>query len=417
MTGEVSDGHSSCRWLALVAFGPFGEPTGGWGVRAAIVADVLVRQGTLAWVVAVGGEERGQTELWWRRHGVVAGDPGQESQQLTALPLHGVPSGPWWRWMTELAVTARRLRHQVDGFVVESALLGLPVLAAGRPVVWDTNECETLHYGRMPRTAATMAKRAVWRMLEWLMVRTSRVVVAISEEEAGHWQRLFPSSAGKLLVCDHVPLLAPRDRPAGSIPGGSAGTTFAPSVADPARGVPIGCRQTVLFVGPLAAKHNAVAARWCITELAPALPDGVTVVLAGQGTDELVASYGGSERVVGLGFVADLDTLIVGADLCVAPLAAGAGTKTKVLHALALGQRVVGTPLAFEGIGAVAGCIEVPLGELAATVARLLSHEEPADERARRQAAQREWRDALVDAGRLDRQWAAVVQRLCSGQR
>jgi len=54
--------------------------------------------------------------------------------------------------------------------------------------------------------------------------------------------------------------------------------------------------------------------------------------------------------------VDEIDSIIDSADLCLAPLATGAGVKTKVLHYLAHGKRIAGTPIAFEGLSGAPGC-------------------------------------------------------------
>src|SRR5207302_9564778 len=104
----------------------------------------------------------------------------------------------------------------------------------------------------------------------------------------------------------------------------------------------------LVFVGRVAAKHNARAARWIIDVLAPSLPEAATVVLCGLGSERL-RSRGRGARVAALGKVDDVDSVIAAADLCLAPLASGAGVKTKVLHYLAHGRRIAGTPVALEG--------------------------------------------------------------------
>ena len=112
----------------------------------------------------------------------------------------------------------------------------------------------------------------------------------------------------------------------------------------------------LLFVGNLLGKHNADAARWLLEELAPRLPADCTLVLAGPGTDEVPPPESTSALVCRLGAVSDIDAVIAGADLCLAPLAAGAGVKTKVLHYLAHAKPVVATPVAREGIEDAPGC-------------------------------------------------------------
>ena len=92
-----------------------------------------------------------------------------------------------------------------------------------------------------------------------------------------------------------------------------------------------------------------------------------------------------------LGAVDDVDSIIATADLCLAPLATGAGVKTKVLHYLAHGKRVAGTPIAFEGLSGAPGLLEAPLDVLPDLVARIIAAPESADAARSRVAAQHAW--------------------------
>src|SRR6202043_2767089 len=120
------------------------------------------------------------------------------------------------------------------------------------------------------------------------------------------------------------------------------------------------------------------------------LPEAVTVLLCGPRTEQLHGTGAGA-RVVGLGLVEDVDAVVASADLCLAPLASGAGVKTKVLHYLAHGRRVAGTPVAFEGLEGAPGTFEAPLDELPLLVARLSTDIESEEEVQARAAAQRTW--------------------------
>lgn len=395
--------------LALVRFGPITRvPIAGHAVRAQFVTTQLEQRGVLAAVLSLEPRNFRQDEL-----------PPigfSERKAHDSVAFHRIPRRDYGVWLAQLAICGRRIAPLVDGFVVESAMLGVPLLATGRPIVWDTTELETLHYRRLQRTMRSTVKGVIWRLLEALMVRTSRVVIAISEEEAAHWRRIFPAVAAKLVVCDHAPMIDTAiDGRSGDQPPGTAATRpsqhGAPHVTMAGR-PPTSAERYVLFLGSLGAKHNVDAARWTATELRSVLPTEVTIVLAGAGTSELVAELGTPEQVKAMGFVDDVDALIRRAELFLAPLAAGAGVKTKVLHALALGQRVVGTAVAFEGIRNAPGCVEERLEALSTTVRLLLEHPESEAERVVRQDAQAAWAKVQFDSRRLDEQWDEVLSRV-----
>jgi hypothetical protein len=168
----------------------------------------------------------------------------------------------------------------------------------------------------------------------------------------------------------------------------------------------------LLFLGTLRAKHNAAAAAWIVETLVATLPAGVTVLLCGPGTERLTPSKPSAARVVALGAVDDIDTVVAAADLCLAPLASGAGVKTKVLHYLAHGRPVAGTPAAFEGLTGAPGLYPASLEELPALVGRLCRQgEDPALAMTRAQA-QRAWLEEHHGRAHVRAQWQEVFRCL-----
>jgi len=106
----------------------------------------------------------------------------------------------------------------------------------------------------------------------------------------------------------------------------------------------------MLFVGNLTYAPNLEAAHVLITEVLPRVqakhPD-VTLDLVGPHAGGL-AEARAATRVAGP--VADLRPWYSGADVVVAPLWHGGGTRIKVLEAFAYGRPLVATPLAVSGI-------------------------------------------------------------------
>ena len=242
---------------------------------------------------------------------------------------------------------ARLIRHHArdaDVVIVANAMFmpALELSGTRVPMIWDTNECQTLHYERLERTVANRSKQMIWWGLERWAATRCRVAVAIGHAEASEWRRIHAPLRSKLMTVDHAAFVPDRTTDAGD-------AELAHRVGGAMH------RPILLFVGTIAAKHNAVAARWLIDVLAPALPDTATIVICGPGSDQLLGGGKPGARVVLLGAVENIDSIIATADLCLAPLATGAGVKTKVLHYLAHGKRVVGTPIAFEGLSGAPG--------------------------------------------------------------
>ena len=375
--------------VLLVTFGSLCAPRHGTAVRGRAIVEALAGLDVPLDVVSVE-EPSSSAEL--------RALAGVDDARAVAGPTR-------YGWSIELVRACRELAGKADVLLVGSAML-LPgvLLAAPRlPVVWDANECETLLYGRMRRDRATVVKGAIWNVVERAAVRRSAVVVSVSETEAEHWRRLFPAVARKLHVVAHRPVIAP-----GAGPGTPEGGRPPPALPD---------SRMAVFVGAVSAKHNWSAANWLLEDLAPRLPTGTALVIAGPGTEKLTAprtTCGGSVHL--LGAVDDLDSVLRAAHVCVAPLLAGAGVKTKVLHYLAEGKPVVCTPTATEGLESAPGVEVRELASFSDAVLRALRGDEPPAVRAERRAAQERWLSEHHGPGVVATQWAAVL-RSCGTRR
>jgi glycosyltransferase involved in cell wall biosynthesis len=382
--GVVYDHRAPVRPL-LVTFGSVIEPDGGLQVRSRILAESLASLGAPPTILST-----------------------RESRPLTPPPswaraIHVPSRRPWRGFSREWARLIRHHARDADALIVSNAMFMPAVELSGTrlPMIWDTNECQTLHYERLDSTPANRSKQLIWWGLERWAARRSSVAVAIGESEASEWRRIHPSLRDKLMTVDHAAYVPPDQVEDGDSElvrqiGGSLH------------------RPILLFVGTITAKHNAVAARWLIDVLAPTLPETVTIVICGPGSDGLVGGGASGARVVLLGAVDDIDSIIATADLCLAPLATGAGVKTKVLHYLAHGKRIAGTPIAFEGLSGAPGLLEAPLAGLPDLVARIIATPESAEAAQSRATAQLAWlaerhgRPLIVD------QWRNVLACLNS---
>ncbi len=106
----------------------------------------------------------------------------------------------------------------------------------------------------------------------------------------------------------------------------------------------------LLFVGTLGYFPNADAARFLCRDIVPALRrlsgHAIVVDLAGAGDTTGLRDIAQMPEVTLLGYVEDLAPLYAAADIAVAPLRAGGGTRIKILEAFAHGVPVVATWLA-----------------------------------------------------------------------
>ncbi|WP_298745175.1 glycosyltransferase [uncultured Microbacterium sp.] len=117
---------------------------------------------------------------------------------------------------------------------------------------------------------------------------------------------------------------------------------------------PVASPAFALFVGPMHRGENREALQWFAHDVWPLVqarvPDAELRV-AGRVTDAQRAEFEATSGVRMLGFVEDLEPLYASAAAVIAPLWVGAGVKFKVVEALVRGVPVVGTAVAFEGIG------------------------------------------------------------------
>jgi len=177
----------------------------------------------------------------------------------------------------------------------------------------------------------------------------------------------------------------------------SQNTVSQNTVSLPDRGAPAGRERDgirVLFVGNLTYPPNADAAVRLVGEILPRLRETagrpVTVTLAGEPADT-VRSLAAEPGVEVTGFVPDLAACYEAADVVVVPLAAGGGTRIKLLEAFGYGVPVVTSTAGAAGLDVTDGVhvlIADSPGDTARAVAAL--------------AADRRLRERLVaDARRL----------------
>ena len=108
----------------------------------------------------------------------------------------------------------------------------------------------------------------------------------------------------------------------------------------------------LLFIGSFVHASNRDAARWLVRRLAPELRSErvpFALVIAGLHAPAWLRKAAGAGVTV-LSDAPDLEPLYRSAEIVLAPLPHGGGTKTKTLEAMAWGLPVIGTPQAFTGL-------------------------------------------------------------------
>jgi len=215
-----------------------------------------------------------------------------------------------------------------------------PLIDAGIPVVYSAENVESELARQLAPLALTRMSGARFRLGAWKfrrfeasLLRQASLVTTVSERDAAQLRQLVPNARIEVL----------------------------PSGAD-IRGVPFvdhreNRADVLIFVGTLGYLPNRDGVNWLADRILPLVRSGrpkVTARLVGSSAPSAFgALQGNGVELVGL--VPDVRPELATADLFVAPLRAGGGTRLKLLEAFAAGLPVVATSIAAEGLDAVDG--------------------------------------------------------------
>jgi glycosyltransferase involved in cell wall biosynthesis len=278
---------------------------------------------------------------------------GEPRPQLRALPalarrsvrskfsslLSPLPGEVWAR--PPLGVDWRRERvNRFDVVLLVQAHVGryaAPFIEAGVPVILDAHNVESHVSVAVARLAPTWMGRGrarldawKWRSFERGLVRRVQRTVAVSESDALTFRQLVPSATVTV-------------RPSGADLRSLQYVDHAKNRGD-----------RLVMTGTLGYLPNLDAANWMIDRILPRVRrvrPSARLDLIGASAPESLRQRGG-ESVNIVGRVPDVRPYLDGADLFVAPLRAGGGTRLKLLEAFAVGLPTVATTVASAGISA-----------------------------------------------------------------
>ncbi len=207
-------------------------------------------------------------------------------------------------------------------------------------IVFDDHNCEYLLQRRVFLTDLSAPARwpgAAYSCVQWLRLcnyeaqvcRRVDSVLAVSEADARALERLIPH-------------LNPR-----VVPNGIDTRRYRPTQSG------AGVRKNALvFTGTMDFRPNVDAVLWFVQEVLPLvqsdIPD-VHLYVVGQRPHRRLEPLKANGGVTLTGWVEDVRPYIARADLYVAPLRMGGGTRLKLLEAMAMGKAVVATRLGAEG--------------------------------------------------------------------
>lgn len=118
-------------------------------------------------------------------------------------------------------------------------------------------------------------------------------------------------------------------------------------------------RPTILFVGTFNWLPNVEAVEYLVEKVWPyikaVIPDVQLRIVGSSPTKKILEYQKHDEQIVVTGRVDDIRTEYAGANILLAPVFSGKGTRYKVLEAMATQTPVIGTSIALEGINAEEG--------------------------------------------------------------
>lgn len=262
-------------------------------------------------------------------------------QSKVSSLLSTLPEEAWAR-----PVCLNRAGEHLENFDVVLLMQGhvgryaQPFVDAGVPVILDQQNVEADISRQIAHLAPTRLGRArarldvlKWNRFERKLLQQVQMTVAVSEADASRFRELLPK--GPVVV-----------RPSGADLRSLEYVDHSENRGD-----------RLIMTGTLGYLPNLDAATWMISRILPlirrARPDAHLVLVGANAPPALLEQ--GTDGVQVVGRVPDVEPHLRDADLFVAPLRAGGGTRLKLLEAFAVGLPTVATTLASAGISAQPG--------------------------------------------------------------
>jgi len=338
------------------------------------------------------------------------------ADRLRTLAGSRMPDMAWRLWSPAFARALNeqlRLQRfdvlQAEGIELARYALDVGRLPLGARWVFDAHNAE---YLLQKRTCLADA-RAPWRwhgalysLVQWMRLRqfeqrtlrAADAVACVSNEDAAALRRLAPEARVHVVPNGiDVPDYA----------------TFAPTTAQGNSDAP-----TLIFTGKMDFRPNVDAVLWFWRRIWPIVKQAYPTarwLIVGQKPSQRLAALRTDPSVVITGEVPDVRPYIAQADVYVAPLRAGGGTRFKLLEAMAMRRAIVTTALGCEGFEVASGrelLIADRPQEFASAVIELLRsapHRAALGERAQRfVAANYDWR---AIAPRMEQLYAQLLSR------
>ncbi|MCL4318876.1 MAG: glycosyltransferase [Firmicutes bacterium] len=111
-----------------------------------------------------------------------------------------------------------------------------------------------------------------------------------------------------------------------------------------------GARGAVTVIGAVHYRDNELALEWFLEEILPRLPASVPVIIAGEGTGQIVTRRRLRSRVRLIEQFEDVGDFIDDIEILAVPLQTAGGIRIKILQALTAGIPIVSTTVGVQGV-------------------------------------------------------------------
>lgn len=234
--------------------------------------------------------------------------------------------------------------NHYDVVILEQSFMGYYTLPGKPPIVLDQQNVESDVLRRASKHERSWLRRA-YNWLAYLrflpderqICRNAHLILATSEAD-----RAVMEAWGNLPPCIVVP-------------NGVDSAFFSPMQDRPET-----VRSTgIVFTGSMHYSPNAEAMLYFVREIWPLIQErvpGVTLRIVGGDPPIEIQRLGQLPNISVAGYVTDIRPHIESAQVVVAPLRFGGGTRLKIVEALSMGRAVVTTSLGCEGLEVEDGC-------------------------------------------------------------